>query len=158
MSQAYLSRHLELLANPFRGGKAINGQYRIVPVPRLCDLATSQLDEFLQTFQDRPLCRYGVSLVNYVYPSPVIAGPDVVPRLQISGLTTIQGYGKRRAKAEFNASLLSAAPWQVPNRLTYDGGGSLTMDPQIAITLMEDRSKEQQKRKQQTMEPYDHDE
>jgi len=28
---------------------------------------------------DRPLCQYGVSLVNYVYPSPMIAGPDVVP-------------------------------------------------------------------------------
>eukprot|EP00435_Cladocopium_sp_Y103_P011691 s2735_g3.t1 len=28
---------------------------------------------------DRPLCDYGVSLVNYLYPSPMIAGPDVVP-------------------------------------------------------------------------------
>lgn len=28
---------------------------------------------------DRPLCDYGVSLVNYLYPSPMIAGPDIVP-------------------------------------------------------------------------------
>jgi hypothetical protein len=30
-------------------------------------------------FEDRPLCDYGVSLVNYLYPSPMIAGPDIVP-------------------------------------------------------------------------------
>ena len=31
--------------------------------------------------QDKPLCEQGISLVNYVFPSPMVLGPDVVPWL-----------------------------------------------------------------------------
>eukprot|EP00439_Symbiodinium_sp_Y106_P075269 s1249_g14.t2 len=32
---------------------------------------------------DKPLCEQGISLVNYVFPSPMVLGPDVVPSMLV---------------------------------------------------------------------------